>query len=182
MTAEAEGLWAASIDLCVTDDKNMRDEYLVQSCICTDKNNMAEDMSENSFQLSEDAEKRNHTRNAEGLMDSVYSENEGMESSIKKTDISVDENDVLIDKKGISADKKGSSIEKTDRVIGTADTLASEIPIRKVELTAETFTLSADKSSVKVHWKLYPGNATYRDLKWSITDTCLLYTSPSPRD
>ena len=167
VTAEAEGLWAASIDLCVTDDKNMRDEYLVQSCICTDKNNM----SENSFQLSEDAEKRNHTRNADGLMDSVYSENEGMESSIKKTDISVDENDASMDKKGISADKKGSSIEKTDRVIGTADTLASEIPIRKVELTAETFTLSADKSSVKVHWKLYPENATYRDLKWSITDT-----------
>ena len=47
----------------------------------------------------------------------------------------------------------------------------NEIPIRKVELTAETFALSADKSSVKVHWKLYPENATYRDLKWSITDT-----------
>lgn len=121
VTAEAEGLWAASIDLCVTDDKNMRDEYLVQSCICTDKNNMAEDMSGNSFQLSEDAGKRNHTRNADGLMDSVCSEN--------------------------------------------------KIPIRKVELTAETFALSADKSSVKVHWKLYPENATYRDLKWSITDT-----------
>lgn len=37
VTAEAEGLWAASIDLCVTDDKNMCDEYLTQSCICTDK-------------------------------------------------------------------------------------------------------------------------------------------------
>ena len=121
VTAEAEGLWAGSIDLYVTDDKNMCDEYLTQSDNCWVKNNKAEDMSGNSFQLSEDAEKRNHTRNADGLMDSVYSEN--------------------------------------------------EIPIRKVELTAETFTLSADKSSVKVHWKLYPENATYRDLKWSITDT-----------
>lgn len=121
VTAEAEGLWAGSIDLYVTDDKNMCDEYLTQSDNYCVKNNMAEDMSGNSFQLSEDAEKRNHTRNADMLMDSVYSEN--------------------------------------------------EIPIRKVELTAETFTLSADKSSVKVHWKLYPENATYRDLKWSITDT-----------
>ena len=41
-------------------------------------------------------------------------------------------------------------IEKTDRVIGTADTLASEIPIRKVELTAETFALSADLSLIHI--------------------------------
>ena len=83
----------------------------------------------------------------------------------------LDENDTLIDKKGISVDKKANLIEKTDTVIGTADTKVSEIPIRKVELTAETLNLSADESSVRVHWKLYPENATYRDLKWSITDT-----------
>lgn len=123
VTAEAEGLRAASIDLCVTDDKNMCDEYLVQSDNCSVKNNM------------------------------------------------LDENDTLIDKKDISVDKKAHLIEKTDRVIGTADAKVSEIPIRKVELIAETLNLSADKSSVKVRWKIYPENATYMDLKWSITDT-----------
>lgn len=46
----------------------------------------------------------------------------------------------------------------------------AEIPIRKIELHAETLNLSSEKRSVNVFWKIYPENATYKDLIWSITD------------
>ena len=98
-TRRQKGFGLLQLIYALTDDKNMCDEHLTQSCICTDKNNMAEDMSEkrgfSAFRRRWEDEII--PAMPKSRMDSVYAEN--------------------------------------------------EIPIRKVELTAETFALSADKSS-----------------------------------
>lgn len=46
----------------------------------------------------------------------------------------------------------------------------SEIPIRKIELFADTDHLSATTPTTSVRYRLHPGNTTYNDLLWRVTD------------
>jgi beta-galactosidase len=51
----------------------------------------------------------------------------------------------------------------------------SEVPLRKIELSAESLTFSKDKKQIRINAKLFPENADYTDIKWR----CVLDTGVS---